>query len=135
MHVVQKLSFRCSGPECFWVNRPESALRAGRKILQHKLALQVGLSVPDTLYSNDAGAIRMFLRKHGGEAVYKTFYSVTWQDDETHWLTYTSRLSEQDLVSDEILRATPGIFQSIVPKAYELRVTEYLFTALSVAEA
>ncbi len=110
-------------PDAFWVNRPEAALRAGRKILQHRLALQAGLLVPETLYSNDADAIRAFIQKHRNEAVYKTFYSVTWQDEETHWLTYTSRLSQEDLVADEILRTTPGIFQTIVPKAYELRVT------------
>src|ERR1700710_164198 len=110
-------------PGAFWVNRPEAALRAGRKILQHKLALRAGLLVPETLYSNDASAIREFLRRHDNEVVYKTFYSATWQDEETHWLTYTSQVSEKDLVSDELLRATPGIFQTIVPKAYELRVT------------
>lgn len=115
--------FDILAPDAFWVNSPDAALRAGRKILQHKLALRVGLSVPETLYSNDPAAIRDFLRRPGGEAVYKTFYSVTWQDADTHWLTYTSRVSERQLVADELLRATPGIFQAIVPKAYELRVT------------
>jgi glutathione synthase/RimK-type ligase-like ATP-grasp enzyme len=110
-------------PNAFWVNSPEASLRASRKILQHKLALKTGLSTPETLYSNDPRAIRAFVRRHGGAAVYKTFRAITWQDAETHWLSYTSLVSEQDLVADELLQTTPGIFQALVPKAYELRVT------------
>ncbi len=42
---------------------------------------------------------------------------------DTQFLTYTSVLTAQDLVADEVLRQTPGIFQELVPKAYELRIT------------
>ncbi|MDP9121441.1 MAG: hypothetical protein M3O15_08755 [Acidobacteriota bacterium] len=38
-------------------------------------------------------------------------------------MPYTSILTEDLLVSDELLQTTPGIFQVLVPKAYELRVT------------
>ncbi|MFY9820820.1 MAG: hypothetical protein WAM82_05525 [Thermoanaerobaculia bacterium] len=124
----QCMAFRSSlfdvlAPRAFWVNRPEVAARASRKILQHELALKMGLSVPETLYSNDPNAIRAFLREQGGEAVYKTFLSMVWEAPDTHWLPYTSRLSERELVDDEILRAVPGIYQALVPKAFELRVS------------
>ncbi|MGH7484237.1 MAG: hypothetical protein ACREMY_01365 [bacterium] len=115
--------FDVLAPQAFWVNRPEVAARASRKILQHQLALEVGLSVPETLYSNDPNAIRCFLRRQGGEGVYKTFLSMVWEAPDTHWLPYTSRVSEGDLVEDAILRAVPGIYQALVPKAFELRVT------------
>jgi len=44
-------------------------------------------------------------------------------DDETIWTPYTSLVEERDLVSDRVLRLTPGIYQAVVPKRYEIRVT------------
>jgi hypothetical protein len=110
----------------FWVNRPEAALRAGRKILQHRLARKVGLAIPETLYSNDPRAIRKFVSTQKDGAVYKPFRAITWEDSaaETHWMSYTSRVTIEDLAAaDELLRAAPGIFQALVPKSYELRAT------------
>jgi hypothetical protein len=109
--------------EAFWVNPPDAALRAGRKPIQHRAASEVGLSTPDTLYSNDPEKVRAFIRRQGGQVVYKTFRPFSWRNDETSWMPYTSILTEDLLVSDALLQATPGIFQALVPKAYELRVT------------
>ncbi len=106
----------------FWVN-PQSAVRHGNKILQSYHASRVGLEVPETLYSNDPDEIRAFLRDQGGSAVYKPLKGLPWKDDETYWMPYTSRVTEDDLVSDELLRAAPGIYQALVPKAYEIRLT------------
>jgi hypothetical protein len=110
-------------PEAFWVNPPDGALRAGRKPVQHRAAIKAGFVAPDTLYSNDPAVVRAFIREHGGRAVYKTFRPYSWKNDETSWMPYTSLLTEDRLVSDDVLRATPGIFQALIPKAYELRVT------------
>lgn len=109
--------------DAFWVNRPDSAARASRKLLQHQLALEVGLKVPDTLYGNDPAAIRAFIRSHGGMIVYKPFRGIAWRSKETWWAPYTSVLTEDQLVPDVALRNVPGIYQELVPKAYELRVT------------
>jgi hypothetical protein len=38
-------------------------------------------------------------------------------------MPYTSLLTEDQLVADEVLRLTPGIYQSVVSKDHELRVT------------
>jgi glutathione synthase/RimK-type ligase-like ATP-grasp enzyme len=115
--------FDVLSPSALWVNLPGAALRAGRKPVQYQAAMRAGLSTPDTLFSNDPYEIRNFIREHGGRVVYKTFRPYSWRNEETTWAPYTSLLTEELLVADELLRATPGIFQEYVPKAYELRVT------------
>jgi glutathione synthase/RimK-type ligase-like ATP-grasp enzyme len=109
-------------PEAFWVN-PHRAVEHTSKLRQHQLALEVGLEVPDTLYTNDPGEIRAFLREHGGCIVYKPFKMTAWRDDTKYYMTYTSLLTEEQLVEDELLSVVPGIYQALVPKEYELRVT------------
>ncbi len=43
--------------DAFWVNPPDSASFASRKLVQHQVALEVGFKLPDTLYSNDSKEI------------------------------------------------------------------------------
>ncbi|WP_224247803.1 MvdC/MvdD family ATP grasp protein [Hyalangium gracile] len=109
-------------PEAFWVN-PHRAVERTSKLRQHQLALEVGLEAPDTVYTNDPGEIRAFLREHGGQIAYKPFKMTAWKDDAKYYMTYTSRLTEAQLVEDELLSMVPGIYQALVPKAFELRVT------------
>jgi glutathione synthase/RimK-type ligase-like ATP-grasp enzyme len=109
-------------PEAFWVN-PHRAVERTSKLRQHALALEVGLEVPDTVYTNDPGEIRAFLREHGGQIAYKPFKMTAWRDDAKYYMTYTSRRTEAQLIEDELLSMVPGIYQALVPKAYELRVT------------
>ncbi|HEY0558117.1 MAG TPA: hypothetical protein VGG20_27955 [Thermoanaerobaculia bacterium] len=110
-------------PQAFWVNRPDAAIRANRKLLQQRAALECGLETPATLYTNDPVAIRSFIQEHGGEVVFKTYRPMAWQDGTTAWQPYTSHLTEEKLVSDALLGAVPGIYQALIPKAFELRVT------------
>jgi hypothetical protein len=118
--------------DAFWVNPPDAANQASRKILQHRLALEVGLAVPDTVYTNDPQEIRSFIRDHGGTAIYKPFRGSAWRNDESSWVPFTSEITEATLVPSDLLQIVPGIYQDLVPKAFELRVTvmgHQVFTA------
>lgn len=124
--------FGLIAPDAFWVNPPEAASRACRKPIQHQVAHEVGMVTPDTAYTNDPEVIRTFLARRGGQAVYKPLHGISWRDGETCWTPYTSVLTEQALVADHLLRAAPGIYQELLPKAHELRVTvlgEHVFGA------
>lgn len=122
-YIFRRSLLNLVAPRAFWVNPPDAATGAGRKPVQHAAAIAVGLATPDTIYTNDPEEIREFLDSHGGEIVYKPFRPITWKDEETYWIPYTSPLTSRQLVPDNLLRATPGIYQALVPKAYELRVT------------
>jgi hypothetical protein len=115
--------FSLFDPGTLWVNSPDAAFRANRKMLQHECAARVGLQTPDSLYSNDPDQIRSFIGENGGRVIYKPFTAAPWQNEDTFWLPFTSVLTTSQLPSDPVLSATPGIYQCLVPKAFELRVT------------
>lgn len=127
--VSQAVEFRRNvlagiAPDAFWVNPPGPAERADLKILQQRIAGEVGMETPCTLYSNDPDRIRAFIRAAGG-AVYKTFNGRPgiWRDREREYDLYTAPIGEADLPDDDLVRAVPGIYQQYVAKAFELRVT------------
>lgn len=110
-------------PQAFWVNPHSAALRADLKLPQQRAAQAAGFLIPDTLYTNDPASIRRFIGDHPEGVVYKPLEPITWRDDQALWAPYTTRVGAGDLVADELLRAAPGIYQALMPKAYELRVT------------
>jgi glutathione synthase/RimK-type ligase-like ATP-grasp enzyme len=120
--LFRRSLFELLAPGAFWVN-PDPAVRRSSKILQHRAALEAGLRVPGTLYSNDPREIRDFLRRCGGRVVYKPLFTQIWQVGDTTMAPPTARVTEELVRDDEVLRAMPGIFQELTPKAWELRVT------------
>jgi len=109
----------------FWVNPLEAARRSLLKPRQHAVAAEVGLKMIPTLYSNDPVEIRKFLAECGGTLVYKRLRSdrAQWIEGERTYHSYTSAFTARDLPDDDVLAAVPGIYQPIIPKAYDLRVT------------
>jgi glutathione synthase/RimK-type ligase-like ATP-grasp enzyme len=120
--VFRRSLYRLLAPHAFWVNPVDAAARAGSKIFQHEAAGQVGLKMPETIFTNSPREIREFLARHEG-VIYKPLSAAGWKDHDSQFVSYTTVLEEKNLVSDEVLRQTPGIFQELIPKAYELRVT------------
>ncbi len=110
-------------PDAFWVNPRHGRALAKSKPVQHGFAVKAGLHMPDTLYSNDPGDIRSFIREQGGKIVMKPLRAVPWQSDDNYFMPYTAVLTEEKLVDDEMLRVAPAIYQALVEKAFEVRVT------------
>src|SRR3954453_15180685 len=121
--IFRRSLFDELSPSAFWVNPPEAAVRANRKLLQKRVALESGHEAPSTLYPNYPHEIREFIRANQGQVVFKTFRPMAWRDGETAWQPYTSLITEENLISDDLLSAVPGIYQALVPKDFELRVT------------
>ena len=117
--------YRLAAPGAFWVNPLESHGRAGSKALQLEEAARLGFALPPTLLSNDPERIRRFLAEFSGRAIYKPFHPAGWEGAATTAVLGTTEIEADDLPPDEILRATPGIFQARVDKAYEVRVTAF----------
>jgi hypothetical protein len=110
-------------PSALWVNPHGAANRASRKIEQMSVAHKAGMQLPDTLFTNDPEQVRAFIRRHGGQIVFKPLRTLPWRGDEKFYMPYTATLTEEQLVEDDLLRVAPGIYQQLIPKAFELRVT------------
>jgi glutathione synthase/RimK-type ligase-like ATP-grasp enzyme len=120
-------AFLARRPDTFWVNSLASDGTALYKPFQLRSAVQAGLLVPETLFSNDPAQIRAFLRRHGGIVAYKLMRPASWtaeEDGQTHvYGAYTTALSEEQLPEDEeMIQLCPGIFQPLLRKSFEVRV-------------
>ncbi|MFY9826294.1 MAG: hypothetical protein WAM82_33330 [Thermoanaerobaculia bacterium] len=108
-----------------WINPPSAKRLANMKPLQQQAAMRLGLRTAETLYSNDPAEIRAFLARAGGSCIYKanTQKGFWIREDGVFETLYTSVIDASQLTEDEVLRMTPGIFQPVIPKKHEIRVT------------
>ncbi len=119
-----KTFWQVIAPEAFWVNPFRAVQTVSCKLLQLKVARQVGFQIPETLISNNPAHITAFMKKYSaGEVIYKTLYPMIWVSQDEMRLVYTKSITLDNLPSHSMLQNTPGIFQKRIPKAYELRVT------------
>jgi hypothetical protein len=124
-YVSQQLRFadaslRSLLREAFWINPYDAARNADHKPKQLQLALRNGLKIPETLISNRPDAIRRFIDTHPS-VIHKPLIGAAWEENDKTLSTYTARVRSEDLPSDDLLRAAPGIFQAQVPKQFEVR--------------
>ena len=117
----------------FWMNPPVADEVSQRKIRQLQVARQVGLSIPETLVTNQPNEAREFVALHGvGNVVRKAFRNISQAPRETH------RMRESDIELMDSVRYTPVIFQRYVPADLDLRVTvveDDIFAAAISSEA
>jgi glutathione synthase/RimK-type ligase-like ATP-grasp enzyme len=101
-----------------WVNPPVLDEVAHHKPYQLATAARVGLSIPETLITNDPEAARDFVAHLGvGRTVYKTFLAT-----EECWRE-TRILQPQELAELDGVRLAPVIFQEYVPALADIRAT------------
>lgn len=108
-----------------WLNHPAAIGRAEYKPIQLDTARRVGLEVPRTLITNDAvRAARFAAALGGGRVVYKSLSSsmVRGADGDAPRILYSTPVCAEQLDQAGIRLAT-HLFQELVPKAHELRVT------------
>lgn len=110
--------------QSFWVNLPFAAIAAENKLLQLKLAKEIGLNVPNTLFSNDAAEIRKFIAANA-PVIVKTFDAHVWSTDENRSVfgTSVSILDSAAELNDASLMVCPAIYQRLVEKVCDIRVT------------
>lgn len=114
-----------------WMSHPAAVWQAEYKPHQLSVAKSIGLSIPRTLVTNDPAAIR---------AAFEQFQAMVVKPVQTGHLTqggqdfsiFTSRVLEEHLAEVDSARLSPAIYQELIPKKFDLRVTvvgQRLFTA------
>lgn len=113
------------GTAATWINPYHAHLRACCKTVQLREAREAGFTIPNTLASNDPEQIVKFIRENEPvKTIYKPFYPARWQTSRDSWaVAETAIVSEDRLPSQAVLQLTPGIFQPLIEKAYEVRAT------------
>ncbi len=111
--------------DCLWVNHPEKMVSADYKPYQLKVAGECGLEIPASLITNDPDAVLDFFERCKGEMIYKTLSGGMIVAESGEVLSvYTSHVTRDDLREAESrVRYTACLFQELVPKKVELRIT------------
>jgi glutathione synthase/RimK-type ligase-like ATP-grasp enzyme len=94
------------------------------KTFQFGVAREVGLPMPPTLISNSPQRILRFYREHGGRIVYKPLVPNLFPRPGGGISPVPTTLIEDEaLLRDNDLSSAPGIYQAVVDKVSEIRVT------------
>ena len=104
--------------DAFWINVPHNDQVAHRKLLQLKVAGEVGLPIPRTCVTSDPRAAREFAANLGpGRTIYKAFSATLdlWRE--------TRVLRPEELALADAVAYAPVIFQEYVQASCDLRVT------------
>jgi glutathione synthase/RimK-type ligase-like ATP-grasp enzyme len=102
----------------FWMNHPLADEAAQRKVLQLRVALDVGLTVPETMITNDPVEAEAFLDRVGpGRVIRKAFRNIEPAPRTTTLVTAADRAKLG------LVQHAPVIFQRFVAASADLRVT------------
>jgi MvdC family ATP-grasp ribosomal peptide maturase len=105
-----------------WVNEPARDREAENKLLQLRIAAEVGLLVPRTLVTNDPQQLSSFFQEVEEELVAKLLRPVSISMDADSGFVHTSVVTKKDLDEGDLLRHSPMVFQERIPKSGELRI-------------
>lgn len=108
-----------------WVNHPSRNAAASHKLHQLTLASELGLKIPRTLVTQDKADLRAFVQDCGGRIIVKPIFCglVARNNSVEDSLIYTTELSDADFVDLDDLSYCPTLFQELVPKASDVRIT------------
>jgi glutathione synthase/RimK-type ligase-like ATP-grasp enzyme len=108
--------------DCFWVSRPEAIRHAENKMHQLQVAASVGMDVPDTLVTTSPEAAHAFYQSH--QKVIAKALGSGYVDDINHSdLVFTNLVGPEDVQRLNTVAFAPTMFQVLIPKSYDLRVT------------
>lgn len=118
MSLVESLSFIAAPTR--WVNSHSIGRAMASKATQKTIAVKVGLRVPDTAVTNNPDSVLDLFSRHE-RLIYKSLRSAELSDCRGIFTTEISK--SQVLSSARQIRVAPGIFQELIEKDHELRVT------------
>jgi ATP-grasp ribosomal peptide maturase len=105
-----------------WVSHPSRVADAEFKPLQLQVAAACGLRVPRTLLTNDVVRARELGEQLAGSMIYKPLSAPSVHIGGELRHIYTTRVDNNSLHEEEV-RLTAHLFQELVPKKYDLRLT------------
>jgi glutathione synthase/RimK-type ligase-like ATP-grasp enzyme len=103
-----------------WCNHPSRVADAAYKPVQLVRAAAAGLTVPDTLITNERGAVRRFASV--GATVTKLVGGMAIDEEGVRKNVYTRLLAAEDITDLRGIEHSSHLFQRWVPKSRECRM-------------
>jgi len=107
----------------FWINDPDRDHIAENKILQLKLATEIGLRVPKTCITNNKEEATHFMEECGGKIVAKALSSPLIEEKERDYFVFTNCVQPFQNVNEQEFSVAPSIFQELLENKIDYRVT------------
>lgn len=107
-----------------WINELQADRLAENKLRQLLLAAETGFNIPATLAGNNYDCISKFYYDYNKKVVFKAFSPHEWlNSDGSKTVLRTSIIQEANIANEFAIHACPGIYQELIEKKYEARVT------------
>jgi len=106
-----------------WLSHPKYVYEAENKILQLKIAQNIGFKIPDTIITNNHKKLSDFIIKHQNNVIIKPIRQGRFLQNEGFKTIFTNKIDNDKIKSLKDFDLTPSIFQEYVSKEYEIRVT------------
>ncbi|MFB6888938.1 hypothetical protein ACFCX4_06435 [Kitasatospora sp. NPDC056327] len=108
-------------PGAHYVNHPGANRAAEYKPAQLAAALACGFQVPDTLITNDPAEAREFVGSQSLGAVYKPLWNSPYDPGGKAHAVWVREVHDSEIT--DAVSVCPHLFQAMVPKAFDVRVT------------
>lgn len=105
-----------------WMSHPAAIWSSEFKPFQLSLAARVGLPVPPTVITNDPSTIRKAFGQFGA-MIAKPVRRGHITKDGRDSAIFTSQVLREHLDEIESARCSPAIYQALIPKRFDVRVT------------
>ncbi len=112
---------------------PANVWAAEHKVFQLQVAQEVGFSIPRTIITNDPRTVADAFIAFNRQMIAKPARSGYVDCGDEQYAIYTSQILEEHLEDLEAVKLSPVIYQPLITKACDVRVT-YVAGALFVAE-
>ncbi|MFC9688176.1 ATP-grasp ribosomal peptide maturase [Kribbella sp. NPDC056951] len=106
---------------CLWINHPVAERAASYKPYQLMLARSSGLATPRSIITNDPTAARHFIAGQAGPVIYKGLGRDFAQDPAQMPTPMVRPVTAEEV--DESVHLTAHLFQQLVPKIHDVRLT------------
>ncbi|MFF4401512.1 ATP-grasp ribosomal peptide maturase [Streptomyces sp. NPDC001480] len=107
-------------PDCRYVNHPHYIGDAEFKPSGLAAAAHAGLRVPATLITSSPDAAKAFIKRNG-PVIYKPLHNPVYQVDDVSSVVKIAEVATEDI--DDRVAGTAHLFQKLVPKTADIRVT------------
>ena len=108
---------------CPWINTIESTNRADDRYLVLKRARQLDFVVPNTIITNDPEEVRKFFFDQQGQIISKVLHHHDVNSRRNTFSIYSRKVTLKDLDLLGKLEPSPCIFQQMIARKKEIRVT------------
>ncbi len=109
--------------ETNWISEPFSVYKAENKLMQLKIAREIGFEIPETLITNSKAEVVDFFLKNNKQIIIKPLSQTKIENADSPKFIFTNRVTENQINNLEKFDLTPCIFQKEIQKDYEIRVT------------